>query len=272
MTSPTVAPPPDAGVEQAADPLLVVSDLTLRFGGINTLTMVEFDVFSGELFAIIGPNGAGKTSIFNCLNGAYRPQTGSIVLDGVELAGRRPSAIASRGLARTFQNLALFGNLDVIDNLMLGRHHLMRTGLVSGMAWVGRARREELEHRRPCEEIAEMLMLGAYRGTPVATLPYGVQKRIELGRALAMDPKLLLLDEPVAGMNVEETDAMARTILALRAELGLTMILVEHDMHLVMELADRVLALNFGQVTAVGPPEAIQNDPSVIAAYLGSDA
>ena len=272
MTTAATSSPPDAGVEPGPDPLLAVSDLTLRFGGINTLTRVAFDVFGGELFAIIGPNGAGKTSIFNCLNGVYRPQAGSIMLDGIELVGRRPSAIASLGLARTFQNLALFANLDVIENLMLGRHHLMHTGLLSGMAWVGRAKREEVEHRLPCEEIAELLMLGAYRGIPVATLPYGVQKRVELGRALAMAPKLLLLDEPVAGMNVEETESMARTILALRAELGLTMILVEHDMHLVMDLADRVLAINFGEVTAVGPPAVIQSDPSVIAAYLGADA
>ncbi len=272
LTSAAIAPGSDARVEPGPVPLLEVSDVTLRFGGINTLTTVGFEVSAGELFAIIGPNGAGKTAIFNCLNGVYRPQTGSIVLDGVELVGRRPSAIAARGLARTFQNLALFTNLDVIDNLMLGRHHLMRTGFLSGTVWVGRAKREEVMHRRPCEEIAELLMIDAYRGMPVATLPYGVQKRVELGRALAMDPKLLLLDEPVAGMNVEETEAMARTILQLRAELGLTMILVEHDMHLVMELADRVLALNFGEVAAVGSPAAIQSDPSVIAAYLGGDA
>ncbi|MGZ4737194.1 MAG: ABC transporter ATP-binding protein [Acidimicrobiia bacterium] len=269
MSSAALTPGSDARTEPTGVPLLAVSDLTLRFGGINTLTTVGFDVFAGELFAIIGPNGAGKTAIFNCLNGVYRPQSGSIMLDGVELIGRRPSAIASRGLARTFQNLALFTNLDVVDNLMLGRHHLMSTGFLSGTVWVGRAKREEVGHRRPCEELAEMLMLDAYRGVPVGILPYGVQKRVELGRALAMDPKLLLLDEPVAGMNVEETEAMARTILALRAELGLTMILVEHDMHLVMDLADRVLALNFGEVTAVGPPAAIQTDASVIAAYLG---
>jgi branched-chain amino acid transport system ATP-binding protein len=269
VTSADVATGSVQPVRPALGPLLAVSDLTLRFGGINTLRTVGFEVFADELFAIIGPNGAGKTSIFNCLNGVYRPQTGSILLDGEELVGRRPSAIASRGIARTFQNLALFTNLDVIDNLMLGRHHLMRAGFLSGMVWIGRAKRDEVVNRRRCEEIADMLELGAYRGMPVATLPYGVQKRIELGRALAMDPKLLLLDEPVAGMNVEETEAMARTILQIRAELALSMILVEHDMHLVMDLADRVLAINFGEVIAVGPPPAVQTDPSVIEAYLG---
>jgi branched-chain amino acid transport system ATP-binding protein len=261
------------GGDRAADPepmpLLSVSDLTLRFGGVNTLSRVGFEVGAGELLAIIGPNGAGKTSIFNCLNGVYRPQSGSIRVDGEELVGRRPSTIASRGVARTFQNLALFANLDVIENLMLGRHHLMRTGFVSGMVWVGRAKRDEVRHRRRCEEIVDLLLLGRYRGIPVATLPYGVQKRIELGRALAMDPRLLLLDEPVAGMNLEETEAMARTILQIRADLDLTMLLVEHDMQLVMALADRVLAINFGEVIALGSPAAVQADAAVIEAYLG---
>jgi branched-chain amino acid transport system ATP-binding protein len=269
VTSGEVANETDATLQPSSIPLLSVSDLTLRFGGVHTLRAVDFDVLAGELFAIIGPNGAGKTSILNCLNGAYRPQAGSIVLDGHELRGRRPSTIASKGVARTFQNLALFTNLDVIDNLMLGRHHLMRTGFVAGMIWVGRAKREEIRHRRRCEEIADLLSLGPHRGLPVGTLPYGVQKRIELGRALAMDPKLLLLDEPVAGMNHEETETMATTIMFLRAELGLTMILVEHDMHLVMDLADRVLAINFGEVLAVAPPAVIQKDSSVIEAYLG---
>ncbi|HEY3724073.1 MAG TPA: ABC transporter ATP-binding protein [Acidimicrobiia bacterium] len=269
MTSTDLGRAPDDPTATGPIPLLTVSDLTLRFGGVNTLRAVDFEVLAGELFAIIGPNGAGKTSIFNCLNGVYRPQSGSIRLDGEELVGRRPATIASRGIARTFQNLALFTNLDVIDNLMLGRHHLMRTGFVSGMVWVGRAKQDEVRHRRRCEEIADMLMLGPYRGVPVATLPYGVQKRIELGRALAMDPKVLLLDEPVAGMNVEETEAMARTILQVGAELALTTILVEHDMHLVMDLADRVLAINFGEVIAVGPPAVVQTDSSVIEAYLG---
>ncbi len=248
--------------------LLEVREISLSFGGVRAISDVTFDVEAGELFAVIGPNGAGKTSIFNCLNGVYEPR-GSIKLEGLELTGLPPSKIASLGIARTFQNLALFSNLDVISNLMLGRHHLMKTGFIAGALWVGRAKREEIVHRRRCEEIVELLELTPYRRQPIGTLPYGIQKRIELGRALAMDPKVLLLDEPVAGMNLEETEGMARYILDIRDELGVAMVLVEHDMHFVMDLADRLLVLEFGQVIAVGTPEQIANDPNVIRAYLG---
>ncbi len=253
-------------------PLLEVEHLTLTFGGITALSDVSFTVLPGELFAIIGPNGAGKTSIFNCLSGVYRPQQGTVRFAGQGLKKLSPVRIAERGIARTFQNLALFNDLTVLENVMLGRHHLMRTGYLAGALWFGWAKREELHHRARCEEILELLELEAHRFAHVAALPYGVRKRIELARALAMEPKMLLLDEPVAGMNQEESEDMARYTLEIRRELGVAVLLVEHDMRLVMDLADRVLALDFGRVLSIGTPDEVRGHEAVIQAYLGASA
>ncbi|MBT8201643.1 MAG: ABC transporter ATP-binding protein [Acidimicrobiia bacterium] len=254
-----------------ASALLDFRDVHLSFAGVKALDGVSFHVDEGELFAIIGPNGAGKTSIFNCLNGVYEPQSGEILWEGSDIIGRKPYHIAEDGISRTFQNIELFGAMTVLQNLMLGRHHKMTSSWAAASVWIGRARREELENRERVEEIIDFLEIEQYRQFPVALLPYGVQKRIELGRALAMEPKLLLLDEPVAGMNLEETEDMARFILDIQEELGIAMILVEHDMGLVMDIAQRVMVLDFGRNISTGTPAFIQNDPEVIRAYLGEE-
>jgi branched-chain amino acid transport system ATP-binding protein len=253
----------------AGTPVLEVRDLVLRFGGTTAVGGVSFDVGRGELFSIIGPNGAGKTSIFNCISGVYRPQEGAITFLGDPLLGHKPDRVADRGVARMFQNIELFDNLTVLENLMLGRHQHLDYGPLSAMLHVGRARKAELANRRIVEDIVDFLEIEAHRKFPVGMLPYGIKKRVELGRALAMEPKLLLLDEPVAGMNVEETEDMARFILDIRAELDLAMVMVEHDMGLVMDLADRVLVMDFGKRIGLGTPDEVQRDPAVIAAYLG---
>lgn len=252
-----------------SESLLTVQDVTLRFGGNTVLNEVSFDVLPGELFAIIGPNGAGKTSTFNCISGVYRPQEGDLTFRGESLLGSKPDRIARRGIARTFQNIELFDNLSVLENLLLGRHHALRVPWWQAMAWLPSVQREEVGARQQVEHIIDFLGLAAVRHLPVGILPYGIKKRIELGRALAMDPELLLLDEPVAGMNSEETEDMARFILDIRAELGVAMIMVEHDMRLVMDLADRVMVIDFGRRIALGTPQEVQRDPAVIAAYLG---
>jgi branched-chain amino acid transport system ATP-binding protein len=256
-------------VTELDQPILRFDGVQLAFAGVKAIDDVTFTVDRSELFAIIGPNGAGKTSIFNVLSGVYRPQRGEVTFDGRALVGLRPHRIARLGLARTFQNVELFANLTVLDNLMLGRHHHIAYGTLSALLWLGRARRAEIAHRAAVEEIIDFLELEQWRRLPVGLLPYGVQKRVELGRALAMEPKLLLLDEPVGGMNVEETEDMARYILDIREELDIPIILVEHDMGLVMDLADRVLVVDFGRPIATGKPSEIQHNPDVIRAYLG---
>ncbi|WP_433083750.1 ABC transporter ATP-binding protein [Dactylosporangium sp. CA-052675] len=252
--------------------VLTFSDVRLSFAGVTAINGVDFSVGADELFAVIGPNGAGKTSIFNVISGVYRPQHGRVLLGDTDITGARPDRVARLGVARTFQNVELFRQLTVVENLMLGRHHHMRYGTLAAVAWLGRARREELANRARVEEIVDFLELAPWRRMPVGLLPYGVQKRVELGRALAMEPRLLLLDEPVAGMNLEETEDMARYILDIRDELGLPMILVEHNMGLVMDLADRVLVVDFGVPVACGTPKEVQRHPDVIRAYLGEGA
>jgi branched-chain amino acid transport system ATP-binding protein len=249
--------------------VLTFAEVRLTFAGVRAIDGVSFTVGPHELFAIIGPNGAGKTSIFNVLSGVYRPQAGRVTFDGRDITGWRPHRVAAAGIARTFQNVELFANLTVLDNLMLGRHTHMGYGTLSAIAWWGRARRAELAARAEVEEIVDFLELEQWRRLPVGLLPFGVQKRVELGRALAMKPKLLLLDEPVGGMNVEETEDMARYILDIRDELDIPIVLVEHDMGLVMDLADRVMVVDFGVPIATGTPSEIQSNPDVIRAYLG---
>ncbi|MGH3647993.1 MAG: ABC transporter ATP-binding protein [Micromonosporaceae bacterium] len=252
-------------------PILEFTDVHLSFAGVTAINGVSFEVGARELFAIIGPNGAGKTSIFNVLSGVYRPRSGQVRFHGVDLIGKRPHRIAALGLARTFQNVELFANLTVLDNLMLGRHAHIRYGALAAFAWWGRARNQELANRAVIEEIVDFLELEQWREHPVRLLPYGVQKRVELGRALAAKPELLLLDEPVAGMNLEETEDMARFILDIRDELDIPMIMVEHDMGIVMDLADRIMAVDFGAAIATGTPAEVQRHPDVIRAYLGEE-
>ncbi len=249
--------------------LLSMQDISLSFGGVKALSDVSFSVREHEIGSIIGPNGAGKSSLLNVINGFYHPQQGTITFRGCTRRRMRVHEAAAQGIARTFQNIALFKGMSVLDNLLTGRNLKMRSSLFEQALYVGRARREELEHRAKVEEIIDFLRLEAVRKIAVGRLPYGVQKRVELGRALAAEPQLLLLDEPMAGMNLEEKEDMCRFILDVNEEFGTTIVLIEHDMGVVMDISDRVTVLDYGRLLAVGVPDEVRNNQDVIDAYLG---
>lgn len=253
--------------------MLKIDDLHLSFGGIKALQGISFEAKEGEITGVIGPNGAGKTSLFNAISGFYAPQQGSVHFEGQDITNLSPDKRAERGIARTFQNIALFRGMTVLDNIKLGGHSRLKTNVWQALRYFGAAQREELEFRRDLEErVINFLEIDHIRKMPITMLPYGLQKRVELGRALAMQPKVLLLDEPVAGMNREETADMARFILDVQEQFGTTILLVEHDMHMVMDICQHIVVLNFGQQISSGPPAHVSKDDAVIEAYLGAAA
>jgi len=250
--------------------ILKVEQISLAFGGVKALTDVSFEVPRGSVFSIIGPNGAGKTSMLNCISGRYRPNSGNIIFNEQNVTSLRPNDRADLGMGRTFQNLALFGHMSVLDNIMVGRHHLLKNNWLTGpLYWASHAQKEELEHRRYVEEIIDFLEISHIRKSVAGTLSYGLRKRVELARAMALKPELILLDEPMAGMNLEEKEDMARYILDLNEEFGITVVMIEHDMGVVMDISHQVMVLDFGKKLISGLPDEVMADPHVKRAYLG---
>jgi branched-chain amino acid transport system ATP-binding protein len=256
--------------KKIGDVILEVKNISLAFGGVKALSDISFDVREHEVRAIIGPNGAGKSSMLNCINGVYTPQQGSITFKGQTFSHMDSPQVASMGIARTFQNLALFKGMSVIDNIMSGRNLRIKSNILMQALRIGPAQREEERHREFVEHIIDFLEIQAYRKTPVGQLPYGLQKRVDLGRALAMEPQVLLLDEPMAGMNLEEKQDMCRFVLDINDEYGTTVVLIEHDMGVVMDISDRVVVLDYGKKIGDGTPDEVRNNPEVISAYLGT--
>jgi len=250
--------------------ILKVEHVSLAFGGVKALTDVSFEVPRGSVFSIIGPNGAGKTSMLNCISGRYRPNSGNVIFNDQDVTSLRPNDRADLGMGRTFQNLALFGHMSVLDNIMVGRHHLLKNNWLTGpLYWASSAQKEELAHRRYCEEIIDFLEISHIRKAVAGTLSYGLRKRVELARAMALKPKLILLDEPMAGMNLEEKEDMARYILDLNEEFGITVVMIEHDMSVVMDISHQVMVLDFGKKLMSGLPDEVMADAHVKRAYLG---